>query len=446
MPDAAPSKTPPLTYRALINKAWPIMLANTALPILGLVDTTIIGRWGDTTDLAALAVGVLALNVIIWNFGFLRMSTTGFIAQAHGRDDSLLKINTLVRASAIALLIAFVILIFNGPISRLALFILAPPDHIHSAANQYITLRLWAAPASLINIVISGYLIGIANTRLLLLLQIFMNGSNAILDIMFVKIFNMGVEGIALGTLIAEYLTACIGVLWFVTTQISSRIRLGLIKSLWQKSAIVALLKSNRDIWLRTLFLLAGFVGFTHFSGKYGAEQLAANHVLLQLISFSAFFLDGYANVTEAYIGKAIGQKNRLAFIDVIRKTSVLALLTAIALASFFMFTGQALIPAITDIPAVQTLALAYLPFAAAYIACSFGAFQLDGIFIGANDSAALRNASILATSIPFTLWAWLSPPWGMQGLWGMFVVFVILRAVFLGGYLPRLVHENFKS
>ena len=421
------------------------MLANTALPILGLVDTTIVGRWGETTDLAALAVGVLALNVIIWNFGFLRMSTTGFIAQAHGRDDAQLKFQTVIRASAIALFIATLLMMFSAPLARVMLSVLAPPEAVRDAAYQYITLRLWAAPASLINIVISGYLIGIGHTRLLLVLQFFMNASNALLDILFVKAFNMGVEGIAIGTLIAEYLTTIIGVTWFVKTQLTANHYQYFARSLWQRSALLALLKSNRDIWLRTLFLLAGFIGFTHFSGHYGAEQLAANHILLQLISFSAFFLDGYANVTEAYIGKTIGQKNKQAFIDAIRKTSLLALFTAIALAGFFMVSGITIIPMITDIKSVQTLALLYLPFAATYIAFSCGAFQLDGIFIGANGSAALRNASMLATSIPFSLWYWLSPAWGMAGLWSMFVVFVILRAVFLGAYLPNLIRKNFQ-
>ncbi|BCD96702.1 multidrug resistance protein, MATE family [Marinagarivorans cellulosilyticus] len=419
------------------------MLANTALPLLGLIDTAIIGHWGGTTDLAALAIGSLALNVIFWNFGFLRMSTTGFIAQAEGRQDDIAKAQTLIRATVIALSFAALLLLCKTLITQTALSILAPPFDTHNAAFNYINIRLWAAPASLINYVVAGYLIGLARNRILLILQVFLNSTNALLDILLVRFFDMGIEGIAIGTVIAEYSTAILSLCWLAKGQ-AIIFQAKTTKNLWYKTAIFSLLKSNRDIWLRTLFLLAGFIGFTHFSGHYGSSQLAANHILLQIISFSAFFLDGFANVTEAYVGKAIGQKNKKVFSHIVQRTSVLACITAIALGTLLIMFGQSLIAALTDLPHIQTVALAYLPFAAVYIAVSCGAFQLDGIFIGAGASAALRNASILSTSITFCLWLGLLPGIGMKGLWLIFVVFVVLRSLFLGTYLPQLIKQHF--
>ena len=422
------------------------MLANTALPLLGLIDTAIIGHWGSTTDLAALAIGSLALNVIFWNFGFLRMSTTGFIAQAEGRQDDIAKAQTLIRAIVIALGFSALLLLCKTLITQTALSILAPPLDTHSAAFNYISIRLWAAPASLINYIVAGYLIGLARNRILLILQIFLNGTNALLDILLVRFFDMGVEGIAIGTVIAEYSTAILSVCWLAKSQANSILLAKTAEGLWHKPAVLSLLKSNRDIWLRTLFLLAGFIGFTHFSGHYGSSQLAANHILLQIISFSAFFLDGFANVTEAYVGKSIGQNSKKGFSHIVQRTSVLACITAFALGTLLIMFGQHLIAALTDLPHIQTAALTYLPFAAVYIAASCGAFQLDGIFIGAGASAALRNASILSTTITFCLWLGLLPEIGMKGLWLTFVVFVVLRSVFLGAYLPQLVKQHFPA
>lgn len=422
------------------------MLANIALPLLGLIDTAVIGHWGNTTDLAALALGSLALNVIFWNFGFLRMSTTGFIAQADGRNDDIAKVQTLIRALAIALFFAVLLLLGKTIITKAALTILNPPSDTYTAAFNYINIRLWAAPASLINFIIIGYLIGLARNRILLALQLFLNGANAVLDILMVSLFDMGVEGIAIGTLIAEYMTMTISLIWLFKTQLPKGRYAEILNRLWKGSALFSLLKSNRDIWLRTLFLLAGFVGFTHYSGYYGSSQLAANHILLQIISFSAFFLDGFANVTEAYVGKAIGQHNKKGFINTIRKTSFLALITAVGLALTFITLGKYLLLALTDLQHIQIIAQTYLPFVAVYIAVSCGAFQLDGIFIGANASAALRNASILSTTLIFGLWYWLLPGISMSALWFTFVIFVILRSVFLGAYLPQLIKQSFPT
>ncbi|MAA58956.1 MAG: MATE family efflux transporter, partial [Pseudomonadales bacterium] len=312
--------------------------------------------------------------------------------------------------------------------------------------QQYFAIRIWGAPATLGTYVLMGYFIGQGLSRRLLLLQLFLNGLNIGLDIVFAGYLDMGAKGIALGTAIAEWSTLFLGL-------VLVRQHLGLGQpaldlqlshlpwgELLKGDKVKPVLQANANLMIRTLFLLLGFAVFTDQGARFGDTTLAANHILLQFISFSAFFLDGFAFTCESLAGKALGRRNRPLFLSVVARTTWLAAGTGIILATAIMLFGPALLTVLTDLPAVNSTALNYLPYCAFYVAISFAAFQLDGLFIGTTTTAPLRNASILATSAFLLLIASLTPAWGNAGLWSAFIGFVCLRALFLGAYFRHLL------
>ncbi|MEN8668277.1 MAG: MATE family efflux transporter [Ketobacter sp.] len=440
--------TPPAApgYKRILMLTWPIILANSATPLLGLADTAVIGNAAGAAHLGAIALGALLFNFIYWGFGFLRMSTTGFVAQASGRNDRTSILETTLRALCMGLLIGVCLTLLQWPLAKLAFSLFGASETVEALCQQYFAIRIWGAPATLGTYVLMGYFIGQGLSRRLLLLQLFLNGLNIGLDIVFAGYLDMGAKGIALGTAIAEWSTLFLGL-------VLVRQHLGLGQpaldlqlshlpwgELLKGDKVKPVLQANANLMIRTLFLLLGFAVFTDQGARFGDTTLAANHILLQFISFSAFFLDGFAFTCESLAGKALGRRNRPLFLSVVARTTWLAAGTGIILATAIMLFGPALLTVLTDLPAVNSTALNYLPYCAFYVAISFAAFQLDGLFIGTTTTAPLRNASILATSAFLLLIASLTPAWGNAGLWSAFIGFVCLRALFLGAYFRHLL------
>lgn len=421
------------------------MLANAMTPLLGLVDTAVIGHFGSTAELAALAVATIIFNFIFWSFGFLRMGTTGFVARAEGAKDSYSVALVTLRSMLIALAAAIALLLLQSGILFLAIYFIAPPDNIIPNIHDYFYIRIWGAPATLTLYVISGVLIGRGNSGYILKLQLFLNGCNAIFDIFFAGFLGWGVEGIAWGTVLAEYLTLLVAILLIARTLPWSTL-LPKIKlpQLWEGDQLRLLLAQNRDILIRTLFLLLSFSFFTHISSRFGDTQLAANHILLQIISFSAFFLDGFAHVLESLVGQAIGKQSKTQFNQALSKSSILALLVALMLALIVISLGQTIIAGLTNITEVRVAAVNYLPYIALYIALSVAAFQLDGLFIGASYGSVMRNASIASTSLFLVSWYLFFNYYGNAGLWLAFTLYVAIRAISLLLYVPKLKQQAF--
>ena len=432
----------PITYRYLLQKAWPIILANASVPLLGLVDTAVIGNVGSITDLGAIAFGALIFSFVYWSFGFLRMGTTGFAAQASGAGDQQEVRAVLGRALLIALCLGVVLILIQWPIGLAAFSLLDGSAPVEAVAQQYFDIRIWGAPATLATFALMGLLIGLGKSRTLLIVQLFLNGLNILLDVWFAGILGWGASGIALGTVIAEWTTVLLAG-WLVYRTLNERKLL--IEVFWPKAKIMdlsALLKTasaNLDIMLRTLILVFSFAFFINQSAKFGDTVLASNHILLQLIAFSAFFLDGYAFVVEALVGGAIGAKRRDVFDLAVRRSTVLALITAILLALVIALVGDIAVILMTDISSVRLAANQLLPFAALYVLFSFAAFQLDGIFIGASFTRQMRDAAALSIVVYFIAWWALSDQHGIQGLWGAMIIYVVARAVALLLFYPSL-------
>lgn len=439
--------TAPVTHRAIAHRAWPIIVANATVPLLGLVDTAVIGHTGSAVDLGAIALGSLVFNFLYFGMGFLRMSTTGFAAQAAGANDEAQVLRVLLRALTMAALIGVSLVLLKQPLTRVSLQLLHGSPEVERIAAEYVRIRLWAAPATLCTHVARGALIGLGYSRQLLVLETGVNVVNLALNLVLVGGLRWGARGVATGTALAEWSGVVLA--WYLVQLRLRERHAG--HSLWQVLSGVSiaqlaaaaqlrnLFSANADILIRTACLLFGFAFFTDRSARFGDSVLAGNHVLLQFLSFSAFFLDGYANVAESLVGAAIGAGRRAQFDLVVRRSSELAALSAGVLALLWLGGGSFMIALLTDLAAVQDAARAQLPMAAVYTAASFMAFQLDGVFIGATRTRAMRNASIASAGV-FVLAAWLlAAAHGNRGLWLAFILFVLARALALSVYYPAL-------
>ena len=431
-----------ITYRYLLEKAWPIILANAAVPLLGLVDTAVIGNVGTVTDLGAIAFGALIFSFVYWSFGFLRMGTTGSVAQALGAVDQTEIRAVLGRALILAVALGLMLIMMQWGIRLVALALLDGSAAVEDVTAQYFNIRIWGAPATLATFALMGVLIGLGNSRQLLLVQLFLNGLNISLDIYFAGVLDWGVEGIALGTIIAEWSTVIFAV-WLIMGELNSRRELG--SEFWPRSrlldsaALKKMLAANRDIMIRTLLLVFSFGFFINQSAQFGDVVLAANHILLQLISFAAFFLDGYAFVVESLVGSSLGAKRRESFDIAVKRSSILALVTAAVLALLLLLFGSSAVVVLTDIEPVQAAAQGSLFLAAIYIFLSFAAFQLDGIFIGASFTRQMRNAAILSIAVFLLAWWMLMDRFGVKGLWWAMIIYVSARAYALLLFYPAL-------
>jgi multidrug resistance protein, MATE family len=433
----------PLTFTnhsAIIRLAIPIILANATVPILGLVDTAVMGHTGNAADLGAIAFGSLIFSFLYWGFGFLRMGTSGFTAQAAGAGDQCEVRTAFLRALLLGLAIGLTLIVAQWPLNDFSLWLLDGSDAVEQGASDYFYTRIWGAPATLGTYAIMGTLIGLGQTRKLLWLQLLLNGANLILDVIFVAGFEWGVRGIALGTVIAEWISFMVGVSMLLKLLRPESAESFLVwKNILQRSALINTLKINSDIMWRTLFMLAGFGWFANQGAQFGDTTLAANHILLQFISFSAFFLDGFAFALESLVGKTLGAKNRALFDRAIVVSTQIAAVCALGLMAIMLLAGDQLINLLTPLMAIKTEAKIYLPYAAVYVLVSFAAFQLDGIFIGATHSRAMRNASFFSVVIFLFAAELLVTFAGNQGLWLAFIIYVITRAICLSAYLPKL-------
>lgn len=430
-------------YTRILRLAFPIILANASVPLLGLADTATIGQTGSAVDLGAIALASLIFNFVYWGFGFLRMGTTGFVAQAAGAKDWAEVHALIFRSAGLGLAIGLLLIVLQKGIGWTAIALLSASEEIETLVKGYFYIRIWGAPATLITFSLLGTFIGMGWTRHLLWVQLFLNGLNILLNIMFVVGLNLGVKGVALGTVIAEWL-ALFFALFLLLRKMDIRNPIHRFQQLqlaiFNRLKLISLFRVNTDIMIRTLALLAGFAWFANQGAQFGDPILAANHVLLQFVSLSAFFLDGYAHVVEMLTGQAYGRRKKACFKQAVQSSTILAGMTAVVLALGVYALSGVLIPLLTKDAQVQSIAVQHTVYAAIYIICSFAAFQLDGIFIGVTRSKEMRNATAIALFV-FILAAYLlAAHFYNAGLWTAFILYVLARALALGFYYPKIV------
>ncbi|WP_262504056.1 MULTISPECIES: MATE family efflux transporter [unclassified Sphingosinithalassobacter] len=428
----------PLSRRAIFAQAWPIMLGQTTVPLVGLVDTAVVGRTGDAAALAGVALGAAIVNFLFWSFGFLRMGMTGLTAQAEGAGDAAEVHAMLARGLAAGLALGVLLVLLQTVLIPASLALLSGGEGLDAAARGYVTARFLGAPAALGVFAINGWLLGLGRTRAALLLQIVMNVVNAGLDTLFVWQFGMGAEGVGLGTALAEWTALAVGLV-IAARLLGGRALLDLRgKGVFALEAMRRLFGVNAAIMIRTVALLTLFAWFTNAGARLGTVPLAANHVLLQFVSVSAFVLDGFAFTAESRVGIAIGGGARADFARAVRLTGEFSLAAGLFFAAAFLIAGPPLIDLLTTDPEVRATARAFLPMAAAVPLVGMPAWLLDGVFIGAAQGHALRNAALLATGL-YIATDLLFRPFGLAGAWTAFVLAYVYRAAALGVYWPGL-------
>jgi multidrug resistance protein, MATE family len=429
-----------LTHRAILTIAIPVMLSNVSTPLLGMVDTAVMGRFPDPAYIGAVAVGSLIFTFVFWAFGFLRMGTTGMTAQALGAQDSDEVVAGLGRALLVAAGAGLALVLLQWPIREIAFASIDATAQVEGLARDYFDIRIWAAPATLANYALLGWFIGLGRTTTGLVLQILLNLTNAVLDVLFVLGFSWDVRGVAFGTLLAEYIAAFAGIAIALRHSRAFGGHWTLERLLIPKQ-IKRTIAVNGDIMIRSLALIFVFVWFMAYGAKQGEVILAANAVLMQFISLSAFFLDGIAFATEALVGRAVGAAHRAGLSLAAKLTTLWAAGIAAAISLVLAVSGPSLIDLLTVDTATRAAARTYLLWAALAPLMGVWAFQLDGIFIGATRTVDMRNAMLVSLVIFLGAWWWLRP-FGNHGLWAALYVHYVARTSTLFFYYSGLVRS----
>lgn len=427
----------PLTRRSIFAQAWPIMLGQTTVPLVGIVDTAVIGRTGDAAALAGVALGTTIINFLFWTFGFLRMGMTGMTAQAQGAGDTREVDAMLGRGVLTGFGLGLLLFAAQLALIPAAFAILAGGPDVDASAQPYVAARFLGAPASLAVFAINGWLLGLGRSGTALALQIVMNVVNIGLDLLFVWHFGMGARGVGLGTACAEWTALATGLVLVAPHLPAMRDRVRLL----DPAALRRLFAVNADIMIRTIALLALFTWLASAGARLGAASLAANQVLMQAVSLVAFVLDGFAFTAESRVGQAIGARNRADLVRAIRLTGEFSLASAALFCVLIFGAGVPAIHFLSTNAEVRALATALLPVVAILPLLGTPAWLLDGIFIGATAGKALRNAALVATAL-YIATDLLLRPFGLWGLWAAFTLSYIYRAATLGAFLPRLLRS----
>ena len=429
-------------HRRIWRLAMPMIISNISVPLLGAVDTAVMGHLPDPAYLGAVAIGALIFSYVYWGFGFLRMSTVGMTAQAFGGGDETGFQTVLYRAGLIAFGLAAAIILLQQPIAMLSFNLLSASDQVEDLAHRYFLIRVWGAPAALATFVILGWFLGQEDARTPLAIQVVTNGINIALDLLFVMGLGWGVDGVAAATLIAEYAGFLLG--GFLVLRRLARMGERLVpdRSLFALHEFRSMVAINRDIFIRTFCLLTAFAIFTAQGAKMGDVILAANAVLLNFLTFSSHALDAFAHAAEALVGGAKGRRDRAGFHAASKTAMLWGAGIAAAASVLFLVTGPYIIDGLTGITEVRETAYTYLFWAAAMPIVSVWCFTLDGIFIGATRSADLRNGMVITLIGYLAALYVLESAYGNHGLWASIIVLMVLRGVTLGLRYPALLRS----
>ena len=418
--------------------AFPIMLANVSIPLVGVVDTSVMGHLPSAVFIGAVAIGAVIFSFLYWGFGFLRMGTTGFVSQAYGARDYDEVANAFARAVLVGITVGIVLIALQWPIGRLALWLFHASPDTERLTHLYFSIRIWSAPAALVQYAALGFLIGVQRTPAVLALQLVLNGINIVLDLLFVLGFGWGVAGVAAASLIGEYTAAIAGVL--LVLHILRRLQ-GRVEGpkLFDREAFKSLVNVNFNIFVRTLCLVFAFSYFTARGAEFGSTTLAGNAILINLISLIAYGLDGFAHAVESLGGSAYGARDLSTFRVAVRTSTQWAAIAALLNVGVFYLLGDVFISWMTSIDPVYREALRYLPWVAFSPLLSVWSFQLDGIYIGTTFTREMRDGMLISLVV-YLVSVWLlTPRWGNNGLWCALMIFFLVRALTLFAWYPRI-------
>ncbi len=429
--------------RRMWQIALPSIIANISIPLLGLADAFIMGHLPDPRYLGAIALGAMMISILYNSVNFLRMATTGFTAQALGRNETDTIMKIYLRASIVAVGLGIFFILVQWPVTELTFSLTQADQGVENLAREYLYIRIWGAPFALINFVAVGWLLGLHKAKEALWIQLVMNICNILLNFLFVYGFGMDVDGVALGTIISEFLAACLA---FHLISRHSRDMTG--HSIWHikartglfdRAAFVKLFILNRDIFIRTACLTGAMAAFTILGANMSKEILAANAILMNLQMVTSFGLDGFAQAAEVLVGKEIGKKSPTGLRQTVIISTKWSLITAGLFSLIYVTFGDMIIDGLTNITAVRNTAADYMIWVIVLPLVSVWCFLLDGIFIGATAGKYMRNGMVISTAIYIASLAIFLPLWQNHGLWLSYSIFMAVRGLSLAVKYPKV-------
>jgi len=423
----------------ILKLSIPIFFANLAIPMVGIIDTALMGNLGSLSYLSATSVAANLFSMIFWSFGFLRMGTVGMVSQANGRNDYTEILNIVVRNLLFVLAISITIILLQNLILSLSLKIFDLSEATRNLYEQYFKIRVYSAPGELTLYIITGLFVGLQKTKTSSLAVGFFSILNILLSIVLVTKFDLNIKGVAYGTLFSALITSIIFLIymfWYLSKYTKISINFAQIFNL---KKIKNIFNINLNIFIRTILLTFSFLWFTYLGTQIGEDYVAANAILINLVFLSAFILDAYAFSTEGIVGYSLGKKDLNLFKNIVKNSFILSSISGLIISIIFFFTNNLVINLMSDIDEIRKLSSSYVVWLIILPVISSFCYQFDGIFIGASQTKELRNAMIFSVFSYLLISILLIKFLFNTGIWISLCIFMILRAVSLFYYLDKI-------
>ncbi len=431
-----------ITKSYLFKLSLPLFFANLAIPLVSIIDTGLMGHLGSSMYIAATSIATSVLSVIFWSFGFLRMGTVGLISQALGKGDYREISKIFLRNLLIAFIISLIIILSKDLIIYYINHFFSISEKTKKLIDQYVSIRIFSAPAELIIYVLIGFYLGIQKTKVSSLLMIVFSSLNILFSSYFVLVMNLNIYGVAIGTVLSAYITIIIFLTYTYYFVRSNFQVLPRFKKLFNEKKVFQLLNINSDIFIRTFLLTFSFLWITYQGSKLGEDYLAVNSIMLQFILVASFFLDAYAFSTEGVVGFAVGRRVKKTFLNTVRNCFELSFLSSLVISVLYIVFCKILINALTDLEYIRFLAYGYIFWVVLIPIVASFCYQFDGIFVGATQTKEMRNSMIISVFIFILLSQFLTNEYGNHGLWFSFLVFMILRSLTLKLFFYRIMNK----
>ena len=423
-----------VSYRRYLALVLPFVFSTMTTPLLGAVDTALVGHLPDPAFIGGVAVGAVIFSTLYWLFGFLRVSTTAYTAQA--LDDSILLTSALLRPLTISIFIGLTFVVLQKPLFSLAMLLLNPGVDVERYAAQYFFILIWGAPFTLVNYVCVVWLMGLQRIRAVLVNQIFINVMNMVLAVLFVRVMEWGVPGIAWATLIAQAIGSLVGYLLIRSEGRPERLAMA-FRTLLSMRELKSIMMVNSDLMVRTICLLIVTNHFISIGASLGTDTLAANSVLFQIHYLIAYMFDGFANASSVFSGKAWGEKNSALYRQTLRHSALSCLWMSLVLMLLWWWLNPLIIELFTYQHTVVELCLRYGIWLMLFPVCGAAGIIFFGVFTGMTYTSPVRNSMLLALLVWLTAWYFLVPRYGNDGLWMAYLAFSLGRSGFLLLWLP---------
>ena len=420
----------------------PVFFSNLAIPLVGIVDTGLMGNLGETKYLAATSIATSVMTMVIWSLGFLRMGTVGIVSQAYGRGDYREIVRTLLRNFVIAMVLALVIIIIKPLINISIQHFFNTSLETQNLINTYLNVRVFSVPAELAIYILVGFYLGIQKTRISSLMVVTLSILNIVFSSVLVLSYNLNVLGVVLGTFLASFTTIIIFSLFTYRFIIKKFKLIPRFEKLIIKSKLLKLFNINLDIFIRTLFVTFSFLWVTYLGSILGEDYLAVNTILMQFIILAAFFLDAYAFSTEGVVGFTIGRKSKNSFLSVVKNSIQISFITALIVSFVYIIFFKQIINIITDIELLRFISYKHFLWIIIIPPIASFCYQLDGIFIGASQTREMRNAMIISVLSFIVISIYLTKFFGNHGLWFSLMCFMILRTLTLRFYFNKILRK----